>query len=98
LDNEDAKLPSEKLSDLIDKGVKKEVAKQVVVIKRQMRKNSLGEVKIQISRPRKNGQASKRKSKASANYVQNSGKILVGIPVPGHLPGFLVPESPESFF
>jgi hypothetical protein len=38
LDDEDAKLPSEKLSDLIDKGVKKELAKQVVVIKRQMRK------------------------------------------------------------
>jgi hypothetical protein len=38
LDDEDAKLPSEMLSDLIDKGVKKELAKQVVVIKRQMRK------------------------------------------------------------
>lgn len=66
LDDEDAKLPSEKLSDLIDKGVKKELAKQVVVIKRQLRKNSSGEVEIQISKPGKNGQSSKRKSKASA--------------------------------
>jgi hypothetical protein len=29
---------------------------------------------------------------------KNSGEIPVKIPVPGHFLGFLVPESPETFF
>jgi hypothetical protein len=37
-------------------------------------------------------------SDQTGNYVRNSRKIPVEIPVPGHFPGFLVPESPESFF
>lgn len=71
MDEEDANLPNEKLSDLIDKGIKKELAKQVVAIKRQMKKNSSGGVESQTPKPGKNGQSSKKSSNASAAAKKN---------------------------
>jgi membrane peptidoglycan carboxypeptidase len=71
LKEEDANLRNKKLSDLIDKGIKKELAKQVVVIKRQMRKNSSGGVESQTPKPGKNGQSSKKSSNASAAAKKN---------------------------
>lgn len=74
LDEENTAMPSEQLNDLIVKKAKEVVDKQMVQLKRQMRKNSSGEDKSQPSKPGKNGQGLKSKSNAATSKKSDKKK------------------------
>lgn len=74
LDEENTAMPSEQLNDLIVKKAKEVVDKQMVQLKRQMRKNSSGEDKSQPSKPGKNGQGLKSKSNAATSKKSEKKK------------------------
>ena len=78
LDTADANAPNENLLNVIRKTTKEEVGREVQHIKRNLRKNSLGDDKTQASTPRKSGQESNADSKSSSTKSRRKSKTKSG--------------------